>query len=198
MMPKRTCWQWLLSASCTLLLVAQVGCFGANKHRIPQAHTVKVLEAVAAAEQDLGAAQQLMREERPVDALRALLKRLKTLDTQLYDEYRLKSLAYQAGDLPTVRAHAMLIAEMEQADAALLTYLNEPLAVILEDILMKHPDPRAREEALDIIAGSAHEVFTRFKGGYRTEIVDNLRVRARGESNLALRSKMQRIIETLQ
>lgn len=189
--------RWLLWTG-TLLALVGGGCFGGSKHRVSEAHTAKVLGAVATAEQDLGAAQQLMKEERQVDALRAVLKRLKALDTQLYDEYRLKSLAYEDGDLPTVRQHAMLIVELEKAETALLLYLNEPLAHILEDILMKHPDPRAREEALDIIAGSANEVFTRFKGGYRTDIVDNLRVRARGESNLALRSKMQRIIETLE
>ncbi len=181
-----------------VLPLALAGCWGSTQAQVPKEHTTKVLSAVATAEGDLKSARALMKEGRHVDALRTVLNRLKALDTQLYDEYQLKSKAYNDGHLPTVKAYAGLIRELEAAEHALLLYLNEPLSVILQQILLKHPDPRAREEALDIIAGSANEVFTRFKAGYRQELLDNLEVRAEGENNLALRTKMLQIIETLQ
>lgn len=180
-----------------LLTTMLLACSGPSSYRVSEAHTQKVLTSVAAAEEDLGTARRTMKEKRYVDALRMVLNRLKTLDTQIYDEYKLKSRAYNEGHLPTVKAYAMLIHELQQAERALLLYLNEPLSVILQQILLKHPDPRAREEALDIIAGSANEIFTRFKSGYRTELLDNLRVRSQSEENVALRTKMNDIIAVL-
>jgi len=178
-----------------LLLVA--GCAGAAKSRVPAEHTTKILSATATAEEDLVAAKQLMREERYLDAFRTVLNRLKSLDNQIYDEYKLKSAAYLEGDLPTVRGYAVLIGELEKAEDALLQYLNEPLTVVLEKILLNNPDPRAKDEALDVIAGSANEVFTQFQEGYRQDLLDNLEVRAKGETDVALSTKMLKIIETL-
>ncbi|MBM4319389.1 MAG: hypothetical protein FJ125_05355 [Deltaproteobacteria bacterium] len=184
---------------CTLLAcaVSWTGCGGSSKNLVSTEHTQKVLAATAAAEEDLHTAQQLMKEQRYIEALRSVLNRLKALDTQIYDAYKLKSQAYLAGHLPAVQGIALLIGELEKVEDALLQYLNEPLSIILERILLSDPDPRAREEALDIIAGSANEIFTQFRSGYRQDLLDNLVVRVKSENNLGLRTKMLKIIETL-
>ncbi len=183
-----------------LLVVLLQGCllFSSNESRVPDEHVRKVLSATAAAEQDLKKARRLMKEKRYVDALRTVLNRLKILDTQIYDEQKLKSKAYQEGHLPTVRVYATLLEELQEAENALLLYLNEPLTYILQNILLKHPDPRAREEALDILAGSANEVFTRFQAGYRKDLLDSLEVRIKGEEEVTLRTKMKKIIDILE
>lgn len=182
-----------------VLLAALASGMGATAaaEDISHDHTRKVLAATAAAEEDLQAAKMLMREKRYIEALRTVLNRLKALDTAIYDEYKLKSQAYIDGDLSTVWGYALLIGELQRVEEALLQYLNEPLTYILERILLADPDPRARDEALDIIAGSANEIFTQFQAGYRQDLLDNLEVRVKSEEDVSLRTKMTKIIEML-
>ena len=182
-------------------LVWCAACFGGGAFPespiVTADHRVKVIHATAAAEADIGEAQRLLKEERTVDALNLLLDRIKTLQTLLYDEYILRSAAYDAMDLPTAREYGGLIVELKRAENALVRMLNEPLNRILNRILLANPDPRRREEAVDAINGGANEVFIQFKTGYREEIVRSFRVRMRTEHNVGLRVKMAAVLEKL-
>ena len=182
-----------------LVALCLVACNGGPQGEgiLPDAHHAKVIAATAAAEGDILTARKLLKDKRTVDALNLLLNRIKTLQTLLYDEYILKSRAYDRMDLPTARSYGKLIGELEQAENTLVKWLNEPLDVVLNRILIDHPDPRKREEALDAIDSGANEIFIQFKTGYRREIVRSLKVRGRSEPNVAVQAKMRAILSKL-
>jgi len=182
------------------LLLGGSACFGGDFPDSPVVtadHRVKIINATASAEGDIGAARRLLKEERTVDALNLLLDRIKTLQTLLYDEYILRSQAYDAMDLPTAKEYGLLIGELKRAEGALVMMLNEPLNIILNRILIGNPDPRRREEAVEAINGGANEVFIQFKTGYREEIVRSFRVRLRTERNVGVRVKMVAVLKKL-
>ena len=123
--------------------------------------------------------------------------RIKSLQTLLYDEYIVKSRSYDAMDLPTAREYAQLILDLKRAEEGLVKSLNGPLNSILNDLLVRNPDPRRREEAVDAINGGANEIFIQFKTGYREEIVRSFRVRLRTERNVAVKVKMAAVLSKL-
>ncbi len=185
-----------------LVALAATGCFlrGGGFPAPPVVtddHRARIIAATADAEADIGRARNLLREERVVDALNLLLDRIKTLQTLLYDEYLLRSQAYDSMDLPTAREYGVFIRELQRAETAALMWLNEPLNIILNKILLANPDPRRREEAVDAINGGANEVFIQFKTGYREEIVRSLRVRLRSEHHVGVRVKMNAVLGKL-
>ncbi len=164
---------------------------------VEEAHRVRIIQATVAAGQDIERARKLMKEERVVDSLNLLLDRIKSLQTLLYDEYIVKSGAYDAMDLPTAREYAQLILDLKRAEEGLVKSLNGPLNSILNDLLVRNPDPRRREEAVDAINGGANEIFIQFKTGYREEIVRSFRVRVRTERNVGVRVKLVAVLNKL-
>ncbi len=191
-------------AAVGLLVSALSGCawFGIGRELpdspvIDDAHRSRIIQATAASEADIQASRKLLREERTVDSLNLLVNRIKFLQTLLYDEYILKSRAYDAMDLQTARGYGGLIVDLRRAEEGLVKSLNEPLNKILNDILIRNPDPRRREEAVDAINGGANEIFIQFKTGYREEIVRSFRVRLRTERNVAVKVKMAAVLSKL-
>jgi hypothetical protein len=83
---------------------------------------------------------------------------------------------------------------LKRAESGLVRSLNGPLNKILNDMLIRNPDPRRREEAVDAIDGGANEIFIQFKTGYREEIVRSFRVRMRNEQNVGVRVKMAAVL----
>ena len=164
---------------------------------IDDAHRNHIIEATAASEADIQTARTLLGEDRIVDSLNLLIDRIKFVQTLLYDEYILKSQAYDAMDLRTALGYDDLINELRRAEDGLVQSLNEPLNKILNEILLQNPDPRRREEAVDAIDGGANEIFIQFKTGYREEIVRSFRVRLRSERNVAVRGKMAGVLSKL-
>lgn len=132
-----------------------------------------------------------------MDSLNLLVNRIKFLQTLLYDEYILKSEAYAAMDLPTAKEYAGIIVDLKRAEEGLVKSINEPLNKILNEILIRNPDPRRREEAVDAIDGGANEIFIQFKTGYREEIIRSFRVRLRSERNVAVKVKMGAVLTKL-
>ena len=184
------------------LLVQGCAMFGGGREfpdpkPVEEAHRARIIQATVNAGKDIERARKLMKEERVVDSLNLLLDRIKALQTLLYDEYILKSAAYDAMDLPTAREYARLILDLKRAEEGLVKSLNEPLNFILNDLLIRNPDPRRREEAVDAINGGANEIFIQFKTGYREEIVRSFRVRVRNERNVGVRVKLVAVLNKL-
>jgi hypothetical protein len=184
-----------------LALLTSAGCLWGDglpdSPVITHDHRMKVIDATAAAEADIGLARDMVKGDRVVAAMTLLLDRVKNLQTLLYDEHILKSRAYMALDLETAKAYGGLIVDLQRAENGALRMINEPLNRILNRILLGHPDPRRREEAVDAIDGGANEVFIQFKTGYREEIVNSLAVRMRSEENVTVRNKMAAVVAKL-
>lgn len=164
---------------------------------VDDGHRSRILAATAAAEADIQHSRRLLKEGRTVDSLNLLINRIKFLQTLLYDEYILKSGAYDAMDLQTAREYAGLIVDLKRAEEGLVKSINEPLNKILNEMLIRNPDPRRREEAVDAIDGGANEIFIQFKTGYREEIIRSFRVRLRTERNVAVKVKMGGVVAKL-